>query len=113
MKRNLEDLDGVFTYLVVTEDSLSMAKDEIAAKPLVLHQTDNLVALASPRERHRAVLHQEIDSLRPLREGGAGVVAVNETSRPVRYDDARARPTPKPRITPDRRGLRGDRRWPT
>src|SRR5687768_6795885 len=47
MKGSLEDLDGVFTYLVVTEDSLGMAKDEMAAKPLVLHEGDGLVALAS------------------------------------------------------------------
>lgn len=65
MKQSLEDLDGVFTYLVVTEDSLGMAKDAMAAKPLVLHEGDNLVALASEESAIRAVLPQEIDSYDP------------------------------------------------
>jgi glutamate synthase domain-containing protein 1 len=47
MKQSLEDFDGVFTYVVVTEDSLGVAKDEMAAKPLVLYESPELVALAS------------------------------------------------------------------
>lgn len=65
MKQSLDDLDGVFTYLVVTEDSLGMAKDEMAAKPLVLHQSDNLVVLASEEGAIRSILPQEIDSYDP------------------------------------------------
>ncbi|SFN08461.1 glutamate synthase (NADPH) GltB1 subunit [Pseudonocardia ammonioxydans] len=65
MKQSLDDLDGVFTYMVVTETSLGMAKDEMAAKPLVLHQGDNLVAMASEEGAIRAVLPQEIDSYDP------------------------------------------------
>lgn len=65
MKQSLDDLDGVFTYMVVTETSLGMAKDEMAAKPLVLHQADNLVAMASEEGAIRAVLPQEIDSYDP------------------------------------------------
>ena len=44
---SLDELDGVFTYICVTEDALGMAKDELAAKPLVLYEGDDLVALAS------------------------------------------------------------------
>jgi len=65
MKESLDDLDGVFTYLVVTEDSLGMAKDEMAAKPLVLHEADNLVALASEETAIRAILPHEIDTYDP------------------------------------------------
>lgn len=65
MKQSLDDLDGVFTYMVVTETSLGMAKDEMAAKPLVLHQGDNLVAMASEEGAIRAVLPNEIDSYDP------------------------------------------------
>lgn len=65
MKQSLDDLDGVFTYLVVTENSLGMAKDEMAAKPLVLYQGDNLVAMASEEGAIRAVLPQEIDTYDP------------------------------------------------
>ena len=65
MKESLDDLDGVFTYLVVTEDSLGMAKDEMAAKPLVLHEAENMVVLASEETAIRAILPHEIDSYDP------------------------------------------------
>ena len=65
MKQSLDDLDGVFTYLVVTETSLGMAKDEMAANPLVLHQSDNLVVLASEEGAIRSILPHEIDSYDP------------------------------------------------
>ncbi|MFL6048485.1 MAG: glutamine amidotransferase, partial [Gaiellales bacterium] len=35
MHQSLEELDGVFTYMCVTDDALGVAKDEMAAKPLV------------------------------------------------------------------------------
>lgn len=65
MKQSLDDLDGVFTYVVVTRDSLGVAKDEMAAKPLVLFESDSLVALASEEVAIRAVLDREIDTYDP------------------------------------------------
>lgn len=65
MKQSLEDLDGVFTYLVVTEDSLGVAKDEMAAKPLVLYESDDIVALASEEVAIRAIRNHEIDTYDP------------------------------------------------
>ena len=65
MKESLDDLDGVFTYLVVTEDSLGMAKDEMAAKPLVLHEAEDMVVLASEEIAIRAILPHEIDTYDP------------------------------------------------
>ncbi|MGH3948625.1 MAG: hypothetical protein ACRDSE_05815 [Pseudonocardiaceae bacterium] len=65
MKQSLEDLDGVFTYLVVTEDALGMAKDEMAAKPLVLYQADDMVAMASEEGAIRSVVNREIDTYDP------------------------------------------------
>lgn len=47
MKQSLEVLDGVFTYLAVTEDALGFAKDSMAAKPLVVYESDDVVAVAS------------------------------------------------------------------
>ena len=38
MRASLDELDGVFTYICVTEDALGVAKDEMAAKPLVLYE---------------------------------------------------------------------------
>src|SRR5438093_4753987 len=65
MKQSLDELDGVFTYLVVTADSLGMAKDEMAAKPLVLYEAPGLVALASEEVAIRAVIGREIDTYDP------------------------------------------------
>ena len=47
MRESLDELDGVFTYIAVTEDALGVAKDEMAAKPLVLYEGEEMVALAS------------------------------------------------------------------
>jgi glutamate synthase domain-containing protein 1 len=66
MRRSLEDLDGVFTYLAVTSDELGMAKDELAAKPLVLYESDEVVALASEEIAIRAVLDREIETYDPF-----------------------------------------------
>ncbi len=65
MRQSLEELDGVFTYMCVTEDALGMAKDELAAKPLVLFESDDLVALASEEIAIRAIIDHEIDTYDP------------------------------------------------
>jgi glutamate synthase domain-containing protein 1 len=65
MRRSLEDLDGVFTYLCVSEDALGMAKDELAAKPMVLYEGDDMVALASEEMAIRAVIDHEIETYDP------------------------------------------------
>ena len=65
MRDSLEELDGVFTYIAVTEDALGVAKDEMAAKPLVLYEANDIVALASEEIAIRAVLDKEIDTYDP------------------------------------------------
>jgi methylamine---glutamate N-methyltransferase subunit A len=65
MRDSLEELDGVFTYMAVTEDSLGVAKDEMAAKPLVLYEGDDLVALASEEIAIRAIVDREIETYDP------------------------------------------------
>ena len=65
MQRSLSDLDGVFTYICVTDEALGMAKDELAAKPLVLYESDELVALASEEIAIRAVVDREIETYDP------------------------------------------------
>ncbi len=65
MRRSIEELDGVFTYLVATSDRLGMAKDTMAAKPMVLYESDDIVALASEEVAIRSVLPQEIDTFDP------------------------------------------------
>jgi glutamate synthase domain-containing protein 1 len=65
MRKSLDELDGVFTYICVTGDALGVAKDEMAAKPLVLYEGDDMVALASEEIAIRAVIDREIDTYDP------------------------------------------------
>jgi len=65
MKASIDELDGVFSYLVATSDSLGMAKDVMAAKPMVLYESDQFIALASEEVAIRSVLPHEIDTFDP------------------------------------------------
>ncbi len=65
MRQSLEDLDGVFTYICVSDGALGMAKDELAAKPLVLYEGDDMVALASEEIAIRTVIDREIETYDP------------------------------------------------
>jgi len=66
MKYSLDDFDGVFTYLVATNNALGIAKDEMAAKPLVLFESDDLVAMASEEIAIRALVGREVDTRDPF-----------------------------------------------
>jgi len=68
LKQSIKEIDGVFTYLIATKDALGMAKDTMAAKPMVLYESDNLVALASEEVAIRAVIPREIDTWDPYDE---------------------------------------------
>ena len=72
MRRSLSELDGVFTYICVTEDALGVAKDELGAKPLVLYESEDIVALASEEIAIRKVVDREIETYDPYE----GVVMV-------------------------------------
>ena len=65
MKHSLDDLDGVFTYVCVTGHELGIAKDEMAAKPLVLFESDPLVAVATEEVAIRAVVKREVETRDP------------------------------------------------
>ena len=68
LRHSIEEIDGVFTYLVATSDKLGMAKDTMAAKPMVLYEGDDLVALASEEVAIRAIVPREIDTFDPYDE---------------------------------------------
>ena len=68
LKESVEKIDGVFTYLVATRNQLGMAKDSMAAKPLVLFEGDDLIAMASEEVAIRSILPQEIDTYDPYDE---------------------------------------------
>lgn len=47
LQDSVEELDGTFSFLVSTSDSIGYAKDHLAAKPMVVLEKDDMVALAS------------------------------------------------------------------
>ena len=44
---SIDDLDGTFSFLVSTRDEIGYAKYRLAAKPMIMYQDDDLVAIAS------------------------------------------------------------------
>jgi glutamate synthase domain-containing protein 1 len=53
---SLDDLDGSFTYLVVTEKAIGYARDPFALKPLITVETDEYVAIANEEQAIRGAL---------------------------------------------------------
>ena len=47
LRTSIEDMDGTFSFLVSTRDEIGYAKDRLAAKPMIMYETDELVAIAS------------------------------------------------------------------
>ena len=65
MRRSIDELDGVFTYFIATADALGMAKDVMAAKPMVLYESDKFIAMASEEVAIRCIFPHEIDTYDP------------------------------------------------
>lgn len=47
LETSIDDLDGTFSFLVSTKDEIGYAKDRLAAKPMIMYETDELIAVAS------------------------------------------------------------------
>ncbi|MBM3676466.1 MAG: amidophosphoribosyltransferase [Actinobacteria bacterium] len=47
LAQSIQDLDGTFSFLVSTKDEIGYAKDRLAAKPMVLYEDGDIVAVAS------------------------------------------------------------------
>ncbi len=56
LEASLDDLDGSFTYLVASGDSLGFARDPFALKPLITVETDDYIAVANEEVAIRAAL---------------------------------------------------------
>jgi len=62
----IEDLDGTFSFLVSTANEIGYAKDNLAAKPMVLYETDDMIAIASEEvSLNRLFPGESIDSTEP------------------------------------------------
>jgi amidophosphoribosyltransferase len=47
IEKGFEELDGFFTFLIGTRDSLALVRDPFACKPAIVAETDDYVAIAS------------------------------------------------------------------
>ena len=47
LKTSIDDLDGTFSFLVSTKDEIGYAKDNLAAKPMIMYENDDMIAIAS------------------------------------------------------------------
>ena len=47
LESSIEDMDGTFSFLVSTKEEIGFAKDNLAAKPMVMYEDDDIVAIAS------------------------------------------------------------------
>ena len=66
LKMSIDDLDGTFSFLVSTKDEIGYAKDRLAAKPMVLYETDALIAIASEEvSLNRLFPGQALDTREP------------------------------------------------
>jgi glutamate synthase domain-containing protein 1 len=62
----IADLDGTFSFLVSTPNEIGYAKDNLAAKPMVLYETDDMIAIASEEvSLNRLFPGQSINSTEP------------------------------------------------
>jgi glutamate synthase domain-containing protein 1 len=61
LRASIRELDGVFTYLLATAESIGMAKDRWAMKPMIGVHADDGIALATEEQSLRALYREEID----------------------------------------------------
>ena len=70
----LNDFDGTYTVLVATSDKVGLVRDKFAAKPAVIYESPQMIAVAS---EYRCLLNLPgFDSTATIREPDAGEVNV-------------------------------------
>jgi glutamate synthase domain-containing protein 1 len=66
LKMSIDDLDGTFSFLVSTKEEIGYAKDRLAAKPMIMYETDDLIAIASEEvSLNRLFPGQALDTREP------------------------------------------------
>jgi glutamine phosphoribosylpyrophosphate amidotransferase len=70
VRSSITALDGTFTYLIATGDSIGYARDQFGTKPLMVTETDEFVAVASEEAALRKAFLYELET----REAAAGEV---------------------------------------
>ncbi|MFV2039352.1 MAG: amidophosphoribosyltransferase, partial [Acidimicrobiales bacterium] len=59
LESSVSELDGVFTYLLSTADSIGMAKDRLAIKPITAVEEGSVVAMATEEQALRRLYPEE------------------------------------------------------
>jgi len=57
LDQSIEDFDGTYSFVVSTKDQIGYAKDMLGAKPLVVAELDDYVALASEEVGIQRIVH--------------------------------------------------------
>lgn len=66
LRTSIEDLDGTFSFLVSTRDEIGYAKDRLAVKPMIMYETDDMVAIASEEvSLNKLFPGQALDTMEP------------------------------------------------
>ncbi len=66
LKTSIDDLDGTFSFLVSTKDEIGYAKDRLAAKPMIMYENDDMIAIASEEvSLNRLFPGQALDTKEP------------------------------------------------
>ena len=66
LRTSIEDLDGTFSFLVSTKDEIGYAKDNLAVKPMIMYETDDMVAIASEEvSLNKLFPGQALDTMEP------------------------------------------------
>lgn len=66
LRTSIDDLDGTFSFLVSTKDEIGYAKDRLAAKPMIMYETGDLIAIASEEvSLNRLLPGQALDTREP------------------------------------------------
>lgn len=61
LKKSINSIDGVFTYMIATQGGIGFAKDRFAMKPLVVVDQDGELAAATEEQAVRQVMAEECD----------------------------------------------------
>ncbi len=72
LSKSIDDVDGVFTYLLATETAIGCAADRLAIKPLVVTTVEGTLAFATEEQALRRVFDVELVT-DYVREGSAVV----------------------------------------
>ena len=66
LRTSIDDLDGTFSFLVSTRDEIGYAKDRLAAKPMIMYENADLIAVASEEvSLNRLFPGQALDTKEP------------------------------------------------